>query len=491
MTPPNPLQQLYELEKSSPRFHHQLGNLIHGKEYQQCVSHLQGEDLVRLVEYLDSVLDCFDPAVHAFRTSMRELRRICGAHGTLPKSCMLPGPFDIGPSVAFGLVQEGSLNGSKVRVKCVRVYSGEDLQRVKKTFNQSAVVWKRLDHPNIIPILGVTVGPLRLVSDWIPCGDLTGYIVNNQDANRFGLASVPPVLSDVAEGLNYLHSSNVIHGGLKGPNILMDINGRARITDYGLTAVTRDLKILDEWGTYSKEGDVFSLAMVTIEIFTGAIPFKDSLPTAAMLAILEGKRPPRPTHPTFTDGLWVLTQRCWDQEAHLRPQVSEVLQVLRDLGIPAWKRLIHRPRATDQSISLITTIFSNSNEIEVVQRFCGDDAQTLVDMIDEAWDSLQPSLQRKCLSTLRKICGRQALLPRSLQIPLRYSRLDNPLYQGGCADVWKGEHQGRRVAVKVLRVYAISNFDEITKVLQGGCYMEDSLPSKRATIVGSVNGVGN
>jgi len=55
MTPPNPLQQLYILDKSSPRFHSQLSNLIHGKEYRECVQHLRDEDLVRLVEYLDSV----------------------------------------------------------------------------------------------------------------------------------------------------------------------------------------------------------------------------------------------------------------------------------------------------------------------------------------------------------------------------------------------------------------------------------------------------
>ena len=36
----------------------------------------------------------------------------------------------------------------------------------------------------------------------------------------------------------------------------------------------------------------------------------------------------RPVHPTFTDNLWMLMQRCWDQDPHLRPEVSEILQVL-------------------------------------------------------------------------------------------------------------------------------------------------------------------
>ena len=55
MALPNPLQRLYDLDKSSPQFHGQLSNLIHGQEHRERVSHLRGEDLVRLVEYLDSV----------------------------------------------------------------------------------------------------------------------------------------------------------------------------------------------------------------------------------------------------------------------------------------------------------------------------------------------------------------------------------------------------------------------------------------------------
>jgi len=42
--------------------------------------------------------------------------------------------------------------------------------------------------------------------------------------------------------------------------------------------------------------------------------------------------------------------------------------------------------------------------------------------------------------------------------------MTTPLCHGGYADVWKGEHQGREVAVKVLKVYLTSDFDEITRV---------------------------
>ena len=71
------------------------------------------------------------------------------------------------------------------------------------------------------------MSPLRLVSEWMPGGELTKYIEKNPDANRIALVGVPPSLfdplfslslqvCDIAEGLYYLHSRNVLHGDLKG-----------------------------------------------------------------------------------------------------------------------------------------------------------------------------------------------------------------------------------------------------------------------------------
>lgn len=71
-------------------------------------------------------------------------------------------------------------------------------------------------------------------------------------------------------------------------NVLVDANGRARITDFGLYTITQNLdlirncsdghedrarwiapEILDGLGTYSKEADVFSFAMLMIEVRGG------------------------------------------------------------------------------------------------------------------------------------------------------------------------------------------------------------------------------
>ena len=75
-------------------------------------------------------------------------------------------------------------------------------------------------------------------------------------------------------------------------------------------------------------------------------------------------------------------------------------------------------------------------------------------------------VRKKTLQLLYRVCRRHALLPRVLQIPVRYDRTRDALFRGGFADVWKGEHDGREVAVKVLRTYATSDFQKIIGV---GC----------------------
>ena len=55
MPPPDSLQQLHDLDRASPLFHKQISEFLRGKEYRDAVPNLKDEDLMWLVEYLDSV----------------------------------------------------------------------------------------------------------------------------------------------------------------------------------------------------------------------------------------------------------------------------------------------------------------------------------------------------------------------------------------------------------------------------------------------------
>ena len=157
--------------------------------------------------------------------------------------------------------------------------------------------------------------------------------------------------------------------------------------------------------------------------------------------------------------------------------------------LPGWKRLTRGPLATHERISLITTIFSNRDEIEMIKRLCGEDAQIFIDTIyevypyvlvrgtgpltptqtsmsstDQTLDDLDHALRMRCLRFLCKICGRHALLPKSLDIPVSFDRMKVPLYRGGFADVWKGTSRDQEVAAKVTGIYQCSDQQKIRRV---------------------------
>ena len=64
--------------------------------------------------------------------------------------------------------------------------------RIPQTFHQVTVAWKHLTHPNIVPLLGVTIDPLQLISDQMPGGNLAGYILSHPNTNRASLVSELP-----------------------------------------------------------------------------------------------------------------------------------------------------------------------------------------------------------------------------------------------------------------------------------------------------------
>jgi len=67
------------------------------------------------------------------------------------------------------------------------------------------------------------------------------------------------------------------------------------------------------------------------KVFTGKVPFHNSIPATVVVDVLSGGRPDRPTKPSLTDDLWDLTERCWNHDPRRRPEILEVVLRLRTL----------------------------------------------------------------------------------------------------------------------------------------------------------------
>lgn len=149
------IQHLYSLDKSSPDFLRVLYGLIRHDEDEQYTSNLRGPELARLVDFLDEVralssafraipkripqaLNTIPTSDDVFRQCLRKLRAICGCHTTLPSSHTVSGDLKkLGDQPVacggFADVWEGSLGGSRVCIKVLRVSlnDGQCLTKVR------------------------------------------------------------------------------------------------------------------------------------------------------------------------------------------------------------------------------------------------------------------------------------------------------------------------------------------------------------------------
>ena len=148
--------------------------------------------------------------------------------------------------------------------------------------------------------------------------------------------------------------------------------------------------------------------------------------------------------------------------------------------------MLRREFTSNELPSLIEAVLKSKNMDDRISCLSRDDAQILVDVLDEArlmsthrsreigTDALTdqvlniPDLSLwvrvKCLRRMYRTCGRHGLLPKTLEIPICYDRTGYPRYSGGNADVWEGEYCGRDVAVKVIRTYSSSNLKRVVGV---------------------------
>ncbi|KAG2017855.1 TKL/TKL-ccin protein kinase [Coprinopsis cinerea AmutBmut pab1-1] len=134
----------------------------------------------------------------------------------------------------FGEVYKGYFEGKVVALKLIKMYERTKASVITKAVLHEVVIWCQLVHRNVLPFLGIhesEEGWISLVSPWMRHGSLPRYLSQKPNANRLLL------ISDVASGLAYLHEHGVVHGDLKGVNILVSPSGHACLADFGLAKI--------------------------------------------------------------------------------------------------------------------------------------------------------------------------------------------------------------------------------------------------------------
>ena len=198
----------------------------------------------------------------------------------------------------------------------------------------------RLRHPNIVPVhdVGREGSTCFIVGEWIEGTNLASRIKDDRPDHRESAR----IVAEVADALAHAHAAGFVHRDIKPANILIDPQGRAYLTDFGIAVVEEDLlrdvtaagtlpymapeQLGDGLGPVDHRADIYALGVVLYELLTGRRPFRATSPVELRVQILAGNPPsPRSIGPVIPKELERVCQRCLAKSPEDRYQGADAV----------------------------------------------------------------------------------------------------------------------------------------------------------------------
>lgn len=230
--------------------------------------------------------------------------------------------------------------------------TGPDKELIKINLQNEIKLLIELTHTNIIRTLGFMAND-ELYLEYCPGKDLASYRNKNL---RFDFKCY--VISQIAEGLKYLHQKDIIHGDMKTQNILLSKKYEPnqerndypiiKLCDFGLAkSIKQNLKEvkgktvqyaapeLFEGNLSTKESDVYAFGVIICELITDTIPFVGVQLKDIESRVKNGQRPE--INEDLLENEWTmgrgldirrLMQECWAQEPKDRLKMEQVCSEL-------------------------------------------------------------------------------------------------------------------------------------------------------------------
>ncbi|KAL2929880.1 Serine/threonine-protein kinase CTR1 [Bienertia sinuspersici] len=263
-------------------------------------------------------------------------------------------------SGTFGTVYHGKWRGTDVAIKRIndRCFAGKpsEQERMRDDFWNEAIKLADLHHPNVVAFYGVVLdgpgGSVATVTEYMVNGSLRTALQKNE--RNLEKRKRLLIAMDVAFGMEYLHSKNIVHFDLKSDNLLVNLRDPHRpickVGDLGLskvkcqTLISGGVRGTLPWmapellngnsSLVSEKVDVFSFGIVMWELLTGEEPYADLHYGAIIGGIVNNTL--RPEVPENCDPGWrSLMERCWSAEPPERPNFTEIASELRQMASKA------------------------------------------------------------------------------------------------------------------------------------------------------------
>ena len=278
---------------------------------------------------------------------------------------------------AYGFVIEVSVNGTICAAKVIHeilVEQVADFKDTEKKFLNECANSSRMLHPNVVQFLGIYYPSPKDKLPWLIVEmmytDLTS-LIEKYETTDLPLHIKLSILVDTSQGLQYLHSKDVIHRDLSSNNILLTKHMVAKIADFGQAKVILKVdKYTQAPGTqafmapetlcdparYGKPLDVFSLSCVAAHMISMQWPgpspqLKVNEETGKLTIRSEVQRREKYlAKMTDCSILKELTVRCLQNDPDNRPTIQEVTKDLQNIKTSVWKKTKH---ADDSILELL------------------------------------------------------------------------------------------------------------------------------------------
>jgi serine/threonine protein kinase len=268
---------------------------------------------------------------------------------------------------AMGVVYEGvdPRLGRRVAIKTIlKAHLDEDTGKdFAMRFVREAQAVARLNHPNIVQVydFGEENEIAYLVMEFIKGKELKNFFDANE---RFDLKEVVRIMGELCEALEFAHVAGIIHRDIKPANVMIDAQGRTKLTDFGVARVADSDKTSVErtqagtmvgtpaymspeqitGGTVDKRSDVFSAGIILYQFLTGEKPFTGSGAWTIAKKIIQ-EEPPAPS--TLNNAVTPLFDAVVNKALSKDPVTR--FQTARELGLALQRALDGRGADEDDS----------------------------------------------------------------------------------------------------------------------------------------------
>lgn len=252
-------------------------------------------------------------------------------------------------------------DGGRVALKAFRLRDDEQ-GLLATAFVREATLGQRLDHPDIVKVLasGTDGEHVYLVMEFVDGQDLRAY---TRADRLLPVASVLHVAERVCGALAAAHAQHVIHRDVKPANVLVNLPGVVKLSDFGLARLgdaflSRTGLIAGTPGYMSPEqladvevtprSDLFSVGVLLFELLTARLPYEASNMGALLQQVANRPAPPVSTlRAGLPQGLvHLLAELLRKDPAHRPPTAVAVADRLR-----ALRAALPRPDAGPMSRS--------------------------------------------------------------------------------------------------------------------------------------------